>query len=66
MIQVTVFRGSTPLYYLKEKDKLQGTFIRVGSTNQLTDEAIISELERRRRNISFDSEVIPGFRYFDI
>ena len=59
LIQVTVFRGSTPPYYLKEKGKLQGTFIRVGSTNRLADEAIVSELERRRRNISFDSEVIP-------
>lgn len=58
LIQVTIFRGSTPPYYLKEKGKLQGTFIRVGSTNRLADEAIISELERRRRNISFDSEVI--------
>ena len=59
LIQVTVFRGSMPPYYLKEKGKLQGTFIRVGSTNRPADEAIISELERRRRNISFDSEVIP-------
>ena len=59
LIQVTVFRGSTPPYYLKENGKLQGTFIRVGSTNRLADEAIISELERRRRNISFDSEIIP-------
>ena len=58
LIQVTIFRGSTPPYYLKEKGKLQGTFIRVGSTNRLADEAIISDLERRRRNISFDSEVI--------
>ena len=59
LIQVTVFRGSTPPYYLKDKGKLQGTFIRVGSTNRLADESIISELERRKRNISFDSEVIP-------
>lgn len=59
LIQVTVFRGSTPPYYLKEKGKLQGTFIRVGSTNRLADEMLISELERRRRNISFDSEVVP-------
>ena len=59
LIQVTVFRGSTPPYYLKEKGKLQGTFIRVGSTNRLADETLISELERRKRNISFDSEIIP-------
>ncbi len=59
LIQVTVFRGSTPPYYLKRKVKLQGTFIRVGSTNRLADETLISELERRKRNISFDSEIIP-------
>ena len=59
LVQVTVFRGSTPPYYLKEKGKLQGTFIRVGSTNRLADETLISELERRKRNISFDSEIIP-------
>lgn len=59
LIQVTVFRGSTPPYYLKDKGKRQGTFIRVGSTNRLADEAIIAELERRKRNISFDSEVVP-------
>lgn len=59
LIQVTVFRGSTPPYYLKDKGKFQGTYIRVGSTNRLADEAIITELERRKRNISFDSEVIP-------
>lgn len=35
LIQITVFRGSTPPYYLKDKGKLQGTFIRVGSTNRL-------------------------------
>ena len=33
--------------------------IRVGSTNRLADETLISELERRKRNISFDSEIIP-------
>ncbi|MEG1540246.1 MAG: putative DNA binding domain-containing protein, partial [Muribaculaceae bacterium] len=66
LIQVTVFRGSTPPYYLKEKGKLQGTFIRVGSTNRLADEAIISELERRKRNISFDSEIIPDISANDL
>jgi predicted HTH transcriptional regulator len=57
LIKVSVYRGSTPPYYLKDKGKLQGTYIRVGSTNRLADETIIAELERRRRNVSFDSEV---------
>ena len=58
LIKVSVYRGSTPPYYLKDKGKLQGTYIRVGSTNRLADETIIAELERRRRNVSFDSEVV--------
>ena len=58
LIQVSVFRGSTPPYYLKEQGKLNGTYIRVGSTNRKADIEIISELERKRRNISFDSEVV--------
>ena len=58
IIRVTVYRGSTPPYYLKDKGKLKGTYIRVGSSNRLADEEIIAELERRKRNISFDSELI--------
>ena len=40
------------------KGKLQGTYIRVGSSNRQADEAIIAELERRKRNISFDGELV--------
>lgn len=47
-----------PPYYLKEKGKLQETYIRVGSSNKLADETIIAELERRKRNVSFDSELV--------
>ncbi len=58
IIRITIYRGSTPPYYSKEKGKLKGTYIRVGSSNRLADEEIISELERRKRNISFDGELI--------
>lgn len=58
LIKVCIYRGSMPPYYLKDKGKLKGTYIRVGSTNKLADETIIAELERKRRNISFDSEVV--------
>ena len=58
LIKVTVYRGSMPPYYIKEKGKLQGTYIRVGSSNRLADESIITELERRKRNVSFDSELV--------
>ena len=58
LIRICIYRGSMPPYYLKEKGKLKGTYIRVGSTNKLADESIIASLERKRRNISFDSEII--------
>lgn len=58
IIRVTIYRGSTPPYYAKDKGKLKGTYIRVGSSNRLADNEIISELERRKRNISFDSELV--------
>jgi predicted HTH transcriptional regulator len=58
IIRVTVYRGSALPYYLKDKGKLKGTYIRVGSTNRLADEEIIAELERRKRNVSFDSELL--------
>jgi predicted HTH transcriptional regulator len=58
IIRVTVYRGSAPPYYRKDKGKSKGTYIRVGSSNRLADEEIIGELERRKRNISFDSELL--------
>lgn len=58
LIKITIYRGSMPPSYLKEKGMFQGTFIRVGSLNRLADQEIIAELERKKRNVSFDSEVV--------
>lgn len=66
LIKVCVYKGSTPPYYLKKDGKLKGTYIRVGSTNKLADETIIAELERKRRNISFDSEVVLDKSWEDL
>ncbi|MCF8373135.1 MAG: putative DNA binding domain-containing protein [Bacteroidales bacterium] len=57
-IRVKIFRGSNFPYYIKSKGKLNGTFIRVGSSNRQADAEIIAELERQKRNISFDSELV--------
>lgn len=48
IIKVSVFRGSTPPYFLKKPGKNNGTFIRVGSTNRKADHTIIEELERKK------------------
>lgn len=57
-IRVHIHRGSNFPYYIKAKGKLEGTYIRVGSSNHLADENIIAELERQKRNVSYDSEVV--------
>ena len=58
ILRVRIYRGSTPPYYLKSEGKFKGTYIRVGSTNRLADEELILELERRRKNLSFDGEIV--------
>lgn len=57
-IRIHIYKGSTPPYYIKQDGKLKGTYIRVGSNNRVADESIIADLERKRRNISFDSEIV--------
>jgi len=61
ILVVEVFRGSILPYYLKNRGKLKGTYIRIGSTNRLADEIMIAELQRQRFNKSFDEE--ENFEY---
>jgi ATP-dependent DNA helicase RecG len=65
-MRVTIYKGSNLPYFLKSKGKLNGTYIRVGSTNRVADAEIIAELERQKRNISFDSELLFDIAIEDI
>ncbi|NOX18183.1 MAG: ATP-dependent DNA helicase, partial [Chlorobi bacterium] len=56
LLVIEIFRGNLLPYYLKSKGKRNGTFIRIGSTNRLSDENMIFELERQRQGKSFDEE----------
>jgi ATP-dependent DNA helicase RecG len=57
VLVVEIFPGSLKPYYLKNKGKKEGTYIRVGATNKKADMEMIMELERQRLNISFDEEL---------
>ena len=58
---IEVFRGNLLPYYLKKDGKNNGTYIRIGATNRKASFDNIVELERQRRNISFDEE--ENFEY---
>lgn len=61
VIIIEVFPGNLKPYFVKNKGKLKGTYIRVGATNKLADEEMIMELERQKRNISFDEECVYDY-----
>ena len=63
ILKVQIYSGSNTPYYLKQKGKTKGTYLRIGSSNRLANEEIIIEMERHKRNISFDSELILEFFY---
>jgi len=56
LLVIEIFRGNLLPYYLKSKGKLEGTYVRVGSSNRLTEEKMLAELERQRIHRSFDEE----------
>jgi len=57
ILVVEVFPGPLKPYFIKNKGKFEGTYIRIGSTNKKADIEFIQELERQRKNISFDEEI---------
>ena len=57
VLVVEVFRGNLLPYYLKSVGKNEGTYLRVGATNRKADFEHILELERQKRNQSFDEEI---------
>lgn len=56
LLVIEIFRGNLLPYYIKNDGKNNGTYIRIGATNRKAGFDNILELERQRRNISFDEE----------
>ena len=57
LLVIEVFRGNLLPYYLKKEGKNKGTYLRLGATNRQASFEMIVELERQRRNISYDEEL---------
>jgi ATP-dependent DNA helicase RecG len=53
-------------YYLKRDGKNDGTYIRIGATNRKASFENVIELERQKRNISFDEELDYSVEYENI
>jgi hypothetical protein len=66
ILKIDVFPGSLKPYHLKNKGEIEGTYIRVGSTNRQADLETIEELGRQRMNISFDETSIIDATIEDI
>ena len=63
---VQIYPGNLKPYYLKRYGKNNGTYIRIGATNKRADAEAIMELERQKRNISFDEECIYEYSLSDM
>ncbi len=65
VIVVEVVRGSLQPYFIKSLGKDHGTYIRIGATSHPADTIYLSEMELKRRNISFDSLPCEKFEVTD-
>ncbi|MBN1931787.1 MAG: putative DNA binding domain-containing protein [Desulfobacterales bacterium] len=61
LLVVEIFSGFQKPYFLKNKGKRKGTYVRIGSVNRLASEETLVSLERDKRKISYDEVVVYEF-----
>jgi len=66
LLKITVYPGGQTPYFISSLGVNKGTYIRVGSSNKPADETIIQELQRKKRNVSFDAMVSQTVSVDDI
>ena len=68
VLVIEVFRGNLPPYYFKSEGKNDGVYLRIGASNRKADFDHVLELERQRRNQSFDEEICreQTLQYLDL
>ena len=57
ILRIIIYKGSNLPYHLKNSSVEEGTYIRVGSSCRVASSEIIAELERQKRQVSFDREL---------
>lgn len=57
ILVVEIFPGNLKPYYIKSMGRENGVYIRVGASNRKAGYENILELERQRRNVTFDEEI---------
>jgi predicted HTH transcriptional regulator len=66
ILYVEIYPGLLTPYRLKSKGINEGVYVRIGSTSRPASQEYITELERRRLNISFDVTDIPATSKSDL
>lgn len=66
ILVIEIFPGNLKPYYIKSIGKENGVYIRVGASNRKASYDNILELERQRRNITFDEEIDWDLKYKDL
>lgn len=59
VIVVEVFPSSSPPHHVNAEGVERGTYVRVGASNRLADDALREELKRTARNESYDELPVP-------
>jgi len=57
ILVIEIFPGNLKPYYIQSMGKENGVYIRVGASNRKASYENILELERQRKNITFDEEI---------
>ena len=63
---VEFFKGSNLPYFIKSAGVDNGVFLRIGATNRKADHEMIRQLERERKNVSFDEEVNYEYEFSNL
>ncbi len=66
LLVIDVAKGPQSPYFYNKTSKERNAYVRLGTSNRIADNAIIQELIRQSRNISFDEETEYDYELNDL